>query len=76
MVRVRSPENVVEELKLLWGLGLRNVNMYADLFAVNREQVMDVCEGMIRARLKFRWLCNSRVDHVCWWTQYPTPGLP
>ncbi len=63
-VRTRSPENVVAELKMLWDLGLRNVHMYADLFTVNREQVMGICEGMIREGLNFKWLCNSRVDFV------------
>jgi anaerobic magnesium-protoporphyrin IX monomethyl ester cyclase len=63
-VRVRSPENVLAELKLLWDLGLRNVHMYADLFTVNREQVMGICEGMIREGLNFKWTCNSRVDYV------------
>ncbi|MDX9833317.1 MAG: radical SAM protein, partial [Anaerolineae bacterium] len=63
-VRVRSAENVLAELRLLWGMGLRNVHMYADLFTVNREQVMGICEGMVREGLDFRWMCNSRVDHV------------
>jgi anaerobic magnesium-protoporphyrin IX monomethyl ester cyclase len=63
-VRVRSPENVLAELKVLWDLGLRNVHMYADLFTVNREQVMGICEGLIREGLDFKWTCNSRVDYV------------
>jgi radical SAM superfamily enzyme YgiQ (UPF0313 family) len=63
-VRVRSPESIIEELKVLWDLGLRNVNMYADLFTVNRDQVMGVCEAMIGEGLNFRWMCNSRVDYV------------
>ncbi len=63
-VRVRSPENVLAELRLLWELGLRNVHMYADLFTVSRDQVLGICEGMIREGLKFTWLCNSRVDYV------------
>jgi anaerobic magnesium-protoporphyrin IX monomethyl ester cyclase len=63
-VRVRSPENVLAELELLAELGLRNVHMYADLFTVNRDQVMGICEGLIRAGLKLRWTCNSRVDFV------------
>jgi len=63
-VRVRSAENVLAELRLLWGMGLRNVHMYADLFTVNREQVMGICEGMVGEGLDFRWMCNSRVDHV------------
>ena len=63
-VRVRSPENVLQELRLLWQMGLRNVHMYADSFTASREQVMGICEGMIREGLKFKWLCNSRVDYV------------
>ena len=63
-VRVRSPENILAELRILRDLGLRNVHMYADLFTVNREQVMGLCEGMIREGLDFRWTCNSRVDYV------------
>jgi len=49
---------------MLWDLGLRNVHMYADLFTVNRDQVMGICEGMLSRGLKFRWMCNSRVDFV------------
>jgi anaerobic magnesium-protoporphyrin IX monomethyl ester cyclase len=63
-VRLRSPENILAELQLLWDLGLRNVHMYADLFTVNRDQVLGICEGMIREGLNFRWTCNSRVDYV------------
>lgn len=63
-VRVRSPENVLQELRLLWDMGLRNVHMYSDAFTASREQVMGICQGMIREGLKFRWLCNSRVDYV------------
>ena len=63
-VRLRSPEHVLAELKLLWNLGLRNVHLYTDCFTVNRDQVVGICEGMIREGLAFRWTCNSRVDYV------------
>ncbi len=63
-VRVRSPENVLAELRLLWDLGLRNVHMYTDLFTVDRAQVLGICEGMVREGLRFKWTCNSRVDFV------------
>jgi radical SAM superfamily enzyme YgiQ (UPF0313 family) len=63
-VRVRSAENVLTELKQLWDMGLRNVHMYADLFTVNRDHVLGICEGMIREGLDFHWTCNSRVDFV------------
>jgi anaerobic magnesium-protoporphyrin IX monomethyl ester cyclase len=63
-VRVRSPENVLAELRLLRDLGLRDVNMYADLFTVDRDQVVGICELMLQEKLDFRWMCNSRVDFV------------
>jgi radical SAM superfamily enzyme YgiQ (UPF0313 family) len=63
-VRIRSPQLIFEELQLLDKLGVHNVHMYADLFTVNRAQVVDLCRLIIDAGLKVRWTCNSRVDYV------------
>jgi radical SAM superfamily enzyme YgiQ (UPF0313 family) len=63
-VRLRSPENIVEELKKLAGLGIHNVHMYADLFTVHRDQVVKLCELILQSELRVRWTCNSRVDYV------------
>jgi radical SAM superfamily enzyme YgiQ (UPF0313 family) len=63
-VRLRSPENIMEELWILKNLGINNVHMYADLFTVNRDQVMGLCELMIKENINMRWTCNSRVDYV------------
>lgn len=63
-VRVRSAENIVEELEYLGRLGITNIHMYADLFTVNREHVISTCNLIIERGLKIRWTCNSRVDYV------------
>ena len=63
-VRLRSPESILEELRLLDKLGIGNVHMYADLFTVSREQVVRLCELMLQEGLRMRWTCNSRVDYV------------
>ena len=63
-VRLRSPERILEELQQLAELGVHNVNMYADLFTVNREQVVGLCKLIIESGLKVKWTCNSRVDYV------------
>ncbi|MCA9922588.1 MAG: radical SAM protein [Anaerolineales bacterium] len=63
-VRVRTPENIMEELWILKKQGINNIHMYADLFTVNREQVMGLCELMIKEKINLRWTCNSRVDYV------------
>jgi radical SAM superfamily enzyme YgiQ (UPF0313 family) len=64
VVRLRSPENIMEELWRLKKLGISNINMYSDLFTVSREQVMTLCRMMIDQNIKMRWTCNSRVDYV------------
>jgi len=63
-VRLYSPERIMEELRVLDGLGIHNIHMYADLFTVSREQVMGLCDLIIEEGLKIRWTCNSRVDYV------------
>ncbi len=63
-VRLLSPQRVVEEVKLLHGYGIHNFHMYADLFTVNREQVMGICDEILKAGLRIKWTCNSRVDYV------------
>jgi radical SAM superfamily enzyme YgiQ (UPF0313 family) len=63
-IRLRSPAKIIEELKRLSDLGIHNVHMYADLFTVNRDQVMRLCEGILSSGLKLKWTCNSRVDYV------------
>jgi len=62
--RLRSPKLIMEELWRLKELGINNIHMYADLFTVNREQVMELCERMIAEKINIRWTCNSRVDYV------------
>jgi anaerobic magnesium-protoporphyrin IX monomethyl ester cyclase len=63
-VRLRSPEKLIEEMWLLYDLGVHHIHMYADLFTVNRDQVMQLCNLIIQENLKITWTCNSRVDYV------------
>jgi len=63
-VRLRSPEKIMEELWVLKKLGINNIHMYADLFTVSRDQVVELCKRIIAENLKIRWTCNSRVDYV------------
>ena len=64
-VRLLSPERVVRgDSHPAHDRGIRNIHMYADLFTVNREQVMGICELILKEGLKIKWTCNSRVDYV------------
>ncbi len=63
-VRLRSPEKLLEEIKLLYNLGIHHIHMYSDLFTVNRDQVIELCRLLIEQGPKISWTCNSRVDYV------------
>jgi radical SAM superfamily enzyme YgiQ (UPF0313 family) len=62
--RLRSPELLMEEMWKLKELGINNIHMYADLFTVNRDQVVNLCKLMIEEKIDIKWTCNSRVDYV------------
>lgn len=62
--RIRSPKLIMDEMWYLKKLGINNIHMYADLFTLNREQVMDLCQRMIDEKIQLHWTCNSRVDYV------------
>jgi anaerobic magnesium-protoporphyrin IX monomethyl ester cyclase len=63
-IRLRSPENILAEIKMLYDLGVRYIHMYADLFTANRDQVMGICKLIIESGMKIGFTCNSRVDYV------------
>jgi anaerobic magnesium-protoporphyrin IX monomethyl ester cyclase len=62
--RIRSPQLILDELWYLKRHGIHNIHMYADLFTVNRDQVVELCRLMINENIKIKWTCNSRVDFV------------
>lgn len=62
--RLRDPKLIMEELWYLKKLGINNIHMYADLFTVNRDQVVELCRRMIDEKINIKWTCNSRVDYV------------
>lgn len=62
--RLRSPELLMQEMWQLKKLGINNIHMYADLFTVSRDQVMELCQRIIDEKLDIHWTSNSRVDYV------------
>jgi anaerobic magnesium-protoporphyrin IX monomethyl ester cyclase len=62
--RLRSPKLLVEEMWQLKKQGIHNIHMYADLFTINRDQVMELCKLMVEEKINIKWTCNSRVDYV------------
>lgn len=61
-VRKRSPENIIEEFKLLKIQGYKAVNIQDDQFVWGEERTVKICEGI--KDLDIVWGCSARSDHL------------
>lgn len=63
VVRKRSPENMVKELKLLKEkYGIRGILFADDTLITDKEWTFRLCELMIQEKLKLKWFCNARIN--------------
>ena len=63
--RLRSAENVLDELEWLYGdYEVRIFMIFDDLFTLKKERVIAICEGIINRGMKIRWVACTRVDTV------------
>lgn len=63
-VRRRSSGSVVDELRAIAALGLREAFLFDDTFTVGREQVLRTCAAIERADLPVVFDVRTRVDQV------------
>ena len=62
-VRVRSAENIVAELKeCVEKYNIRNFLFWSDIFNLNREWTIELCQKIIESGLKITWSSNTRAD--------------
>jgi anaerobic magnesium-protoporphyrin IX monomethyl ester cyclase len=62
--RERSAASVVDEVEQALTFGYNRIHFGDDVFTLRKERVMQVCEEIMRRRLKFRWECLGRVDSI------------
>lgn len=62
--RYRPVENVIEELRYLKKLGVREIYFRDQTFGTIREKTSELCRLMIEERFGFGWVCACRVDLV------------
>ena len=63
--RARSPENVIEEIKLLKDkYGVREIEFLDDTFTLNKKRAKRICDLLIKEDLGVSWSCSSRVDTI------------
>ena len=63
-VRRRSPENIIQEIRLCIERGIRNFLFWSDIFNMDRDWVVRLCEMIMASGLNFTWATNTRVDTI------------
>lgn len=60
----RSPENVIDEMKMLEREGYGEVLIVDDTFTVSRKWVLEFCRLFCDQGLKINWNCHARVNTI------------
>lgn len=63
-IRFRSPENVTDEMQMLFEEGFENVVLVDDNFTQRTERVEKICELIIEKEINMRFFCEGRVDRA------------
>ncbi|MBU4331851.1 B12-binding domain-containing radical SAM protein [Patescibacteria group bacterium] len=64
-IRYRSAKNVVDEIEyLLDNYKLDGVGFFDDVFTMDRQRVLDICDEILKRNLKVSWWCEARANTV------------
>jgi radical SAM superfamily enzyme YgiQ (UPF0313 family) len=65
VVRKRSPENVIKEIKRIVNqYNLDGIFFHDDTFTINRDWIINFCNLLKKENLGILWGCNSRVNTI------------
>ncbi|OGL44069.1 MAG: hypothetical protein A2W05_03340 [Candidatus Schekmanbacteria bacterium RBG_16_38_10] len=63
--RYRSVDNVIDEIRFVMDkYGTRQFTFKDDSFTVNKKRVLELCDRLIKEKIKVNWDCNTRVNLV------------
>jgi radical SAM superfamily enzyme YgiQ (UPF0313 family) len=63
--RERTPHNVADEIEECYRrYGIREIDFFDATFFINKQRAIEICEEIIRRKIKIDWSCRSRVDVV------------
>jgi len=64
-VRLRSAENVVDEIQVaIEKFGAKEIKFWDELFTMERQRVIEICEEILRRNIKIVFWCSARADFV------------
>ena len=63
--KAKSAERVIREIRtLVRNYGAKEIGFFDETFTLNRQRVIDICQGLLNEGIKLTWYCNTRVDRV------------
>lgn len=64
-IRLRSPQNVIEEIaSLYFELGVKAVMFVDDVFTFDKKRTIQICQELIKRKINIKWWIDTRVDLV------------
>jgi radical SAM superfamily enzyme YgiQ (UPF0313 family) len=63
-VRVRTAENIVDEIEHLMGLGINVISFEDDDLTAKKGHVLALCQEIKRRKLNINWISHARVDEL------------
>jgi radical SAM superfamily enzyme YgiQ (UPF0313 family) len=70
-LQMRTAEKVVDEIAAVEKMGIKSILFQDELFTLKAERVKQICESLIKRKIKIHWSVKSRVDCLQIWM----PGL-
>ena len=62
--RFRSPKSVVDEIESVVAMGVEEVFFFDDLFNINEKRVIEICDEIIKRKIKVKWAFRGRVNGI------------
>ncbi|RJQ32461.1 radical SAM protein [Candidatus Parcubacteria bacterium] len=63
-IRFMSANRVLEEMKECAKLGYREIFFRDEIFTASKSRVIEICEGIKKAKLDISWICSSRINTI------------
>ncbi len=64
-IRYYSPEYILEMIEyLVRYFGIKEIIFEDDQFLINKDRVINICEGLLRATWRISWCCSGRVNSI------------
>jgi anaerobic magnesium-protoporphyrin IX monomethyl ester cyclase len=62
--RMRSALSIIKEIEKCYELGLREIFFFDDNFSVSPKRVEEICDELIRRKIKITWSFRGRVNTI------------